>query len=438
MIGVIFCVLDIYMLYRFVQAMFPLRLGKNAFLLCFFGVAALILLVNMEGSTLLNLGFVPFLYLGFVLLAFRISLTNGVVYTAIFYAIFAGGREAAFELFFRLLSYRQVLHIETWASVTGLCLLASEYLFSLLLLLSVTAYMKRLQISPNDDFAWSLLILPVASMTMLIGLAYSEFPDSAILQGLMCGGSFLLYLSNAAIFVILAKFGNLMNQKKEEALSHMKQSADGEHSRDLVQFNEYYQHYVHDAHSCFNSIRVLAMSGDNQKIVSLVDDFEGEMREELEVGFYSANAVLNALLTEQDIKARNQQINLSISVEKFLNLDFIADADIISMFGNLMDNAREAAVQCEPEKRNIHVNLFMGTRYLLVFYVENQFTGNAAVANDRFLTTKKDAHLHGLGISIVERLAEKYGGTLDLEKEKDIFMATLTISACKRRETANF
>ena len=44
-------------------------------------------------------------------------------------------------------------------------------------------------------------------------------------------------------------------------------------------------------------------------------------------------------------------------------------------------------------------------------------------------TTKQHAWQHGLGIGIASKLAEKYGGTLNLEVKDDLFVTTLAIAA---------
>ena len=42
-----------------------------------------------------------------------------------------------------------------------------------------------------------------------------------------------------------------------------------------------------------------------------------------------------------------------------LKLEGIADCALVAMMGNLMDNALEAAVKCEGEKRKVSVKIFM-------------------------------------------------------------------------------
>ena len=113
--------------------------------------------------------------------------------------------------------------------------------------------------------------------------------------------------------------------------------------------------------------------------------------------------------------------------EQFLKLDFIKENDLISMFGNLLDNAMEAAGQCEAGKRSVSVKLFMGNSYMLVLYIENSYVIPFQYSGERILSTKQ-GNGHGLGIGIVRKLAEKYGGALNLEMKDDIVITTLSIS----------
>ena len=63
---------------------------------------------------------------------------------------------------------------------------------------------------------------------------------------------------------------------------------------------------------------------------------------------------------------------------------------------------------------------------------KNSFLVSVQWEGEELLTTKKEKQFHGMGIGIVKRLAEKYGGTLMLEEKGSNFITTLIISACKK------
>lgn len=435
-----FCAADVYMLYRFFNSLFQKKItDRRIMTIWFMTITVLIFLENAWGNITLNLLTVPIMYLLFIMIAFRISIGNGIVYTIIFYAIFVSGREVSFELLYRLLSGYLPVKIE-WTSETGIYFLLVEYVLGFLFLRYIETYTRKLEINENKVFAWYLLVLPISSMLILSSFVYMDFPQSNLIQGLMCGGAFLLYFSNAAIFIMLAAFTNIMNQVKDQAVYSMRQSMEDDNYKRISELNEKYRSYMHDIHKYLTSIRSLALKEEGQKIIDMIDEVEGAMQESLEDQFYNGNKVMNTILLERKAKAKSQGIELSIFVERFLRLDFISDIDMVSMFGNLLDNALDAAALCEENQRYIDVKMFMGNEYMLVFYVENSLKEPVSRDGDKLLSTKKGVlpEHHGLGIGIVQTLAEKYGGSLSLEDNGKYFEATLILSASKPAQSANF
>ncbi len=434
----VLCAIDVFTIYLFFKSMFELRKGRTRQILFSVLATFAVFITNAFGNSWLNLMIVPIVCLLYTLVVFRLSFLQGLAYIIIFYAIFAGGREVAYELLLRLVSSYLPFALPLWFTSDGFYFLIPEYLLSFMFLLLIIKSTKKLQVNENQEFAWYLLIMPVSSMIVLSGFLYMDFPESVIIQRLMCFGAFMLYFSNAAIFLILAKYTGIMNQMKYEEMSTMKQTMEDDKYQKIARLNDHYREYMHDMHNHLSQLRSYAINDQQQKIIQMIDELEGKMENKNSTVLYSGNPVLDTILTERTVKAENEGIELTIFVEKFLKLDFIADTDMISMFGNLLDNALEAAAQCENGNRKVDVKLFMGNQYMLVLHIENTFRYSAKREGNRLMTTKKDTQFHGLGIGIVKKLAEKYGGDLSLEECGNIFKTSLIISACSKQGCANF
>lgn len=428
------CAVDVYMIYRFMKSMFTLRTSKKLTFLFFLMASFSMFLVNAYGKPGLNLMIVPVALLMFSLCTYEISIGQGILYTIIYYAIFGGGREVAYELLFRMLSTHLSFEMPQWFAPGGFIFLLPEYLLSFLFLLLIERSTKKLEIRKNKEMAWYLLIMPVSSFVVLCSFVYMEFPDSLLVQKLMCIGSFMLYFSNAAVFIILAKYTIIMNRIKSEELHSMKQTMEDEKSKNTEWLNKRNRNYIHDTRKYFHSIRMLALSGDNEKIVTVVDELMGKLQEKGSLGAYNDSAMLNAILTEYILTAEREGIDLEVHVDEGLKLDFISDSDMISMFGNLLDNAMEAASQCESGHKKIRINMYMGNAYMMSFDVTNTFKASALMEGNQRLTTKEDSQRHGLGIGIVENLAEEYGGCLQIEEKNQIFRASLVIATQKNKK----
>lgn len=427
------CAVDVYMLYSFFKTMFKLR-NYNVIMYVLFSVMVTvqIFFINAYSSTLLNLVVIPILYMLFALLMFKLSLAGVFTYTVIYYAIFSGGREVAYEMLFRLISNYTQFEIPPWFTSEGFYFLLPEYVLGFLFLLLIERSLKKLDIGEYQEFAWYLLVMPVSSLIVLSTFLYIDFPDSVSLQKLMCIGAFLLYFSNAEVFIVLAKYKSIMNLAKYEEMSNLKQAMEDDKFQNIASLHKLYRDYIHDIHLCLRQIRVFASNKQHKKIIEIVDKLEGEIQMGGHNIIYNTNEVLNTILAEYVLEAQNKGIELSVFVEDCLNVDFISDADMISMFGNLLNNALEATAKCEAGHRKADVKLFMGNQYMLVLYIKNSFLVSVQWEGEELLTTKKEKQFHGMGIGIVKRLAEKYGGTLMLEEKGSNFITTLIISACKK------
>lgn len=433
----LFCMADIYMLHRFFASMFPVRyMGKRRAVL-FLGAAGLALLVNMEAATWLNLILLPIICFGFAIAEFCVSLKNGIIYTVVFYAIFASG-EVTLEIWYRFLSARLRYEIIAWPAGSGLAFLILDYLIRFGFLLFIEQFTKKLEIKGNQEFSMYLLVVPLSTILILGSFLYIDFPVGFPLQCLMCAGALMLYFSNAAIFMILERFSDMMERVKYEQLCSVKQEMDQEQFHNISLLNEDYRRYLHDVHACMRNIRLLAAKGNDKEVVQIVDEMEGKFETETKIRLYSTSSVLNAILSERRARAEKCGVQMDIFVERFLKVDFISPADMISMFGNLLDNALEAAQQCEENKRAVSVKFFMGNEYMLAVHIENYFKTPALLEKGRLLTTKRDKRVHGFGIGIVRQVAEQYGGSLQLEQTDGRFIADLSLSVYASLQDANF
>ncbi len=421
------CVADTYMLYRFFAAMFEKRHKMKWEIVYLLLFAVLAFLVNSYGTSLLNLLLLPVLFCLCAIVGFRVSVGNGIIYTLIFYAIFAGG-ETAFEICQSFLAERKLIPVISWEAGEGVSFLIISYLLRFLFLLLIERYTKKIELNRGQNHAWYLLIVPVVSITILCSFLYMEFPKELPLQIVMCMGALLLYFLNAAMFLILERYTVVMNRIKTEELQKVKQEMEEENILNIIRMNEKYRCYMHDMCSYFNNLRMLATEGKIAEIVEVIDGIQGGMQEKAKGKLYNGNSIFNAILAEREMKAKRNDICMNIFVESFLKIDFIAPADMISMFGNLIDNALEAVMKCEKGYRNIDIKFFMGNRHMLIMHMENNFAVPIKRNGERLLTVKKDSKQHGFGIGIVKKLAEKYGGVLEVKTRENIFVTTLTLS----------
>lgn len=144
-----------------------------------------------------------------------------------------------------------------------------------------------------------------------------------------------------------------------------------------------------------------------------------------EVSIYDAvvktgNDPLDVILTEKSLLCEREGIALSVVADGSA-LGFMAPADVYSLFGNAVDNAMEAVRRLDdPSKRRIDVSV-RSAGEMVAIHVENYFAGPLAFEDGLPRSTKGDAANHGFGTLSMRHVAERYGGSLAVKVQGEIF-----------------
>lgn len=199
----------------------------------------------------------------------------------------------------------------------------------------------------------------------------------------------------------------------------------------LEQKEEKHSEFIHNINHYFSAIGELARAENCDRIVGLLEELNGQVSRSERI-LYTRHKVLNAILSEKAGEAAEHQIPFEAYVEPGFSLGSVTDGDLVSMLGNLLDNALEAARQCEGEKRKVFLWFYMEKEgKVCAVKLVNSFVRPPVKQKSRFLSTKINQEMHGIGIKSVENTAEKYGGYLQCIPEKDIFTAILILPVKK-------
>ena len=157
------------------------------------------------------------------------------------------------------------------------------------------------------------------------------------------------------------------------------------------------------------------------------------------VGIYDAavetgNEALNTILTEKSLICERERITLSCIADGEA-LSFMAPSDLYSLFGNLVDNAIEAATQISDRGRR-SISLVVRKRAgMVVIHEENwvagpvEFVGGLPVTSKTDVAGARDTANHGYGVRSMRLVAERYGGSLSAKAEDGVFKLDILLPA---------
>lgn len=135
--------------------------------------------------------------------------------------------------------------------------------------------------------------------------------------------------------------------------------------------------------------------------------------------YKTENEALDVILTEKSLLCRNLHIELSCIAEGE-KLGFMKDTDVYALFGNMLDNAVEAASKCAEKRRRIGLSVKSVHRFLII-HVRNPYDDTIRFEDGLPVTSKADKDFHGFGMKSIRHVVEKYEGEMTINVENREF-----------------
>jgi two-component system CitB family sensor kinase len=131
---------------------------------------------------------------------------------------------------------------------------------------------------------------------------------------------------------------------------------------------------------------------------------------------------LAALLLGKAAQANEKGVELTITEDTVVRHVTVEARDLVTLVGNLVDNAIDAALSAPPPRR-VTVTVREDDRDLVVRVADSGSGLDAAKVKDAFTrgwSTKPADRLHGrgLGLALVGQVVDRYGGSVDVDREE--------------------
>ncbi|MCL2361329.1 MAG: GHKL domain-containing protein [Defluviitaleaceae bacterium] len=144
--------------------------------------------------------------------------------------------------------------------------------------------------------------------------------------------------------------------------------------------------------------------------------------EKKEVYSNTKNTAFDSIINYKlnDAKQENIKLDIRLLIPPALNMEV---ADVVTILGNLLDNAIEANAKAEDKVIKLDIEY---SKESLFIHVENTFDGVVKYAQgksgaEKIITTRKDSDNHGYGLKNIRNSVEKYNGHVDISHDNNIF-----------------
>ena len=276
-----------------------------------------------------------------------------------------------------------------------------------------------------QDMTWKYYGLALVSLLSVVTIA--AFAQGHVLGELgnrgktvVLGFGILGIICVVMIIVVMAYMWQKKNQLEmiqeltQRCYDYQKNYYEG-----IIRKDEELRRFRHDIRKHMGAIAVLCEEGNTEKVQNYIRELQGDF-EELTVcrtGNATADYFINQMIEEMRACG-----NLDYMVTgRFPTELRLTESDLCILLGNAMDNAKEALLKCERERKlSVEIKSYKDKLYLTI--------ANTTSDSELDLTTsKQDKENHGYGIKNMERVTEKYGGKIEYTLDNGMFVLQIEV-----------
>ena len=296
----------------------------------------------------------------------------------------------------------------------------------LVIVMLVATKMPRSTLSRIPPF---MLLVPIASTVTLYAIWSVSSKNS-----MSDTDSFLIIAASIGVFIsILLTYIFYANTEKKLVDSYKAQTEAEKIKTDLAYYNILEQQnsklraYAHDTKNHLSAIKNLNTNPEIEMHISQMSENLAQYSKVCHSGNHTLDVIVDKYVTECNINGLNFEFDI-----KNNNLSMIEPYDMVTILGNLLDNALEAAknsaqkiVSFETDYRN---------NFSIIIVSNSCDTNPMSDGKTLPVTTKGNKQLHGFGLKSVRNTLKKYNGDIsfDYDDREKVFIVTVMVDAVNK------
>lgn len=144
-----------------------------------------------------------------------------------------------------------------------------------------------------------------------------------------------------------------------------------------------------------------------------------------EKNYYTGIPVIDIML---DYKFREAEaFQIPITFKSDLCFCPLQPHHMCIILGNLLDNAMEASKDMESGNRRIHL-IMRTVNNMFLLRIQNGYQGKRSKLRQKYITTKRDAEAHGIGLESISSILGQYSSSMEIDDQNHIFTVTILIN----------
>lgn len=342
-----------------------------------------------------------------------------VYYTGFVVALFL--TDILSTLFLQLLFQSGIIYFINQSAYYMVLIITIRFVEFMVLKILVNVIRRRQKEQITRRQMFNSFLLPAFSIINLFSMMY-------FMQVYPSEGSILLFEINIAlliglniyftsVFDIITQNTHLENELN---LYRQQQVIQSRYYENLEQKYDSTRKLVHDIRNHILAMEHLYEEQQNLIGCQYTKDVHGILNQ-LGQNYYTSNKLLNIILNDKVQTMQVHGIEADIKISE-VDLSFIREVDITTLFANILDNAIEAAADSQDKRINLRVVM---VHDFISINLKNSMLNEPVKTSTGFLSTKVSHE--GLGLKNVERVIENYKGDVQYEWGEQYFITRIML-----------
>ena len=291
----------------------------------------------------------------------------------------------------------------------------------LLLVCGIILILFRDKAGKGEDYLDNRYKAILSFIVMLVCLGMGRLTNDNSSRNFMAQLAENLYAMLVSTMLLFIQYGSTSRAKLTHEVDAMRemmhlQRVQFDSNREHVQLvNEKY----HDLSKMISTLSPHVPQEQIERMRTQISDYDAQTN--------TGNEALDVVLTEKRMYCNARGIGLTCMADGKA-LSVVDELDLYSLFSNLLSNAIEA-VEKLPDNMERFIALTVSKDgNMVTIHAENP-CAEAVVMTDGLPATTGDPLWHGFGMKSMERVAEKYGGTLVVTQQDSLFIVDILMFA---------
>lgn len=295
----------------------------------------------------------------------------------------------------------------------------------LVLWLILKVVKKKISLTKWTDI-FAFVVIPIIAMIIIYCTFYilykTEFQSDIVFYlAIICVGMIAVAVT---VLYMMISIG-----KNEEVKTKLLLSEQREHlyKENVLQTNIQIEKIAKIKHDMKNNLMCFEKLLANNKIEE-AESLCNDVLSNLSVVYTpisTSNPLLNAIVNVELEKAVTNKIEFEINIMDDLK-SFSNTSDIVSIIGNLCDNAIEYLCTIPEEMRKMSLDISVHNKYNIIS-CKNRIIKSVLEENPYLHSSKQDSIFHGKGTEILKNISQKYDGDTRIHEKDNYFCCNVIL-----------